>query len=64
MILDRLDGQPVTVTAEEFASDVQALLEITGGAGCARPLLPIRWGRADVLALSGRSGPLGDPQGR
>ena len=26
-ILDRLDGQPVMVTAEEFASDVRALLE-------------------------------------
>ena len=51
-ILDRLDGQPVTVTAEEFASDVQALLEsLAEQAGRGR-LPSYLWGRADVLALS------------
>ncbi len=51
-ILDRLDGQPVTVTAEEFASDVQALLESLAEQAARGRLPSYLWGRADVLALS------------
>jgi len=51
-ILDRLDAQPVTVTAEEFASDVQALLESLAEQAARGRLPSYLWGRADVLALS------------
>jgi HEAT repeat protein len=51
-ILDRLDGQPVTVTAEEFASDVRALLEALAEQAAHGRLPSYLWGRADVLALS------------
>ena len=51
-ILDRLDGQPVTVTAEEFASDVRALLESLAEQAARGRLPSYLWGRADVLALS------------
>ena len=64
-MLDRLDGQPVTVTAEEFASDVQALLESLAeqaARGRAAFLSVGTRGRAGVVP--GGPGPLGDPQGR
>ena len=51
-ILDRLDGQPVAVTAEEFASDVRALLEALAEQAAHGRLPSYLWGRADVLALS------------
>ena len=51
-ILDRLDSQPVTVTAEEFAGDVRALLEALAEQAAHGRLPSYLWGRADVLALS------------
>jgi HEAT repeat protein len=51
-ILGRAEIQPVTATAEEFASDVRALLESLAEEAARGRMPPYLRGHADVLALS------------